>query len=113
MADDADGDDVGGAAEDVAEDVTESKPRGETAGSDTNTAVYEVPVEIYAVLGSADMQISQLLKMGRGAVVELDRKVGEPVNIMANGQLVARGEVVVVEDKLGVAMTEILKSNWS
>ena len=115
MADDTDGGDVDGVADDVAaaDDVTEAQPRGGTAGSDPNTAVYEVPVEIYAVLGSADMQISQLLKMGRGAVVELDRKVGEPVNIMANGQLVARGEVVVVEDKLGVAMTEILKSSWN
>ena len=57
------------------------------------------------------MQVSQLLKLGRGAVVELDRKVGEAIDIYVNNRLVARGEVVVVEDKLGVTMTEIVKSD--
>jgi flagellar motor switch protein FliN/FliY len=56
------------------------------------------------------MQVQQLLKLGRGAVVELDRKVGEPVDILVNNRLVARGEVVVVEDKIGVTMTEIIKA---
>jgi flagellar motor switch protein FliN/FliY len=56
------------------------------------------------------MQVQQLLKLGRGAVVELDRKVGEPVDIFVNNRLVARGEVVVVEDKVGVTMTEIIKA---
>jgi flagellar motor switch protein FliN/FliY len=55
------------------------------------------------------MQVSQLLKLGRGAVVELDRKVGEPVDIYVNNRLIARGEVVIVEDKIGVTMTEIIK----
>ena len=54
--------------------------------------------------------MQQLLKLGRGAVVELDRKVGEPVDILVNNRLVARGEVVVVEDKIGVTMTEIIKA---
>ena len=70
-------------------------------------AVYEIPVS--AVLGKANMQVSQLLKLGRGAVVELDRKVGEAIDIYVNNRLVARGEVVVVEDRLGVTMTEIIK----
>ena len=73
-------------------------------------AVYDVPVEVIAVLGRAIMPISQILKLGRGAVVELDRAVGEPIDIQANNRLVARGEVVVVEDRLGVSMTEIIKS---
>ena len=73
-------------------------------------AVYDVPVQVSAVLGRASMQVSQLLKLGRGAVVELDRKVGEAVDIYVNNRLVARGEVVVVEDRLGVTMTEIIKS---
>ena len=73
-------------------------------------AVYDIPVQVSAVLGKATMQVSQLLKLGRGAVVELDRKVGEAIDIYVNNRLVARGEVVVVEDRLGVTMTEIMKS---
>ena len=73
-------------------------------------AVYEIPVQVSAVLGKASMQVSQLLKLGRGAVVELDRKVGEAIDIYVNNRLVARGEVVVVEDRLGVTMTEIIKT---
>jgi flagellar motor switch protein FliN/FliY len=76
-------------------------------------AVYDIPVQISAVLGKANMQVSQLLKLGRGAVVELDRKVGEAIDIYVNNRLVARGEVVVVEDRLGVTMTEIIKSDRS
>ena len=76
-------------------------------------AVYEIPVQVSAVLGKANMQVSQLLKLGRGAVVELDRKVGEAIDIYVNNRLVARGEVVVVEDRLGVTMTEIIKMERS
>ena len=76
-------------------------------------AVYEIPVQVSAVLGKATMQVSQLLKLGRGAVVELDRKVGEAIDIYVNNRLVARGEVVVVEDRLGVTMTEIIKVDRS
>lgn len=76
-------------------------------------AVYDIPVQVAAVLGKSNMQVSQLLKLGRGAVVELDRKVGEAIDIYVNNRLVARGEVVVVEDKLGVTMTEIIKSDRS
>ncbi|WP_370151725.1 flagellar motor switch protein FliN [Ferrovibrio sp.] len=72
-------------------------------------AVFDIPVHVSAVLGKANMQVSQLLKLGRGAVVELDRKVGEAIDIYVNNRLVARGEVVVVEDRLGVTMTEIIK----
>ena len=76
-------------------------------------AVYEIPVRVSAVLGRASMQVNQLLKLGRGAVVELDRKVGEAIDIYVNNRLVARGEVVVVEDRLGVTMTEIIKTERS
>ena len=74
-------------------------------------AVYDIPVQLSAVLGKASMQVSQLLKLGRGAVVELDRKVGEAIDIYVNNKLVARGEVVVVEERLGITMTEIIKSD--
>lgn len=76
-------------------------------------AVYEVPVQISVVLGKTTMAVNQLLKLGRGAVIELDRKVGEPIDILVNNRLVARGEVVVVEDRIGVTMTEIIKAEKS
>ena len=84
---------------------------GAPQGARDLEAVYEIPVQVSAVLGKANMQVNQLLKLGRGAVVELDRKVGEAIDIYVNNRLVARGEVVVVEDKLGVTMTEIIKSD--
>jgi flagellar motor switch protein FliN/FliY len=98
------------------EDVTfkQFDDRGEgketSRGNQDLDAVYEVPVQVSAVLGRATMEVSQLLKLGRGAVVELDRKVGEAIDIYVNNRLVARGEVVVVEDRLGVTMTEIVKA---
>jgi flagellar motor switch protein FliN/FliY len=73
-------------------------------------AVYDIPVRVSAVLGKSSMQVNELLKLGRGAVVELDRKVGEAIDIYVNDRLVARGEVVVVDDRLGITMTEIIKT---
>ena len=76
-------------------------------------AVFDVPVQVSAVLGRARMDIGELLKLGPGAVLELDRKVGEAIDIYVNNRLVARGEVVLVEEKLGVTMTEIIKAERS
>src|SRR5271154_1311364 len=73
-------------------------------------AVFDVPVTVSAVLGKSGMEVSQLLKLGKGTIVELDRKVGEAIDIYVNDRLVARGEVVLVEDRLGVTMTEIIKA---
>jgi flagellar motor switch protein FliN len=73
-------------------------------------AVYDIPVTVQAILGKSAMEVSQLLKLGKGAVVQLDRKVGEAIDIYVNDRLVARGEVVLVEDRLGVTMTEIVKA---
>ncbi len=75
------------------------------------SAIYEVPVQVSAVLGRTSMPVSQLLKLSRGAVIELDRKVGESIDIYVNNRLVARGEVVVVDDHLGITMTEIIKTD--
>ena len=72
-------------------------------------AVFDVPVQVSAVLGRARREVGDLLKLGPGTVLELDRKVGEAIDIYVNNRLVARGEVVLVEDKLGVTMTEIIK----
>ena len=74
-------------------------------------AVFDVPVQVSAVLGRARMDVGDLLNLGPGTVLELDRKVGEAIDIYVNNRLVARGEVVLVEEKLGVTMTEIIKAD--
>jgi flagellar motor switch protein FliN/FliY len=94
----------------MADDTTEALGV-EADDNITLEAVSDIPVSISVVLGKTTMQVQQLLKLGRGAVVELDRKVGEPVDILVNNRMVARGEVVVVEDKIGVTMTEIIKTD--
>lgn len=75
--------------------------------------VYDVPVNISAVLGKTHIDVNSLLKLTSGSVLELDRKVGEAIDIYVNNRLVARGEVVVVDDRLGVTMTEIIKDGDS
>ena len=76
-------------------------------------AVYNIGVRVTAVLGKSTMPVGDLLKLGRNSIVELDRKVGEAIDIYVNNRLVARGEVVLVENRLGVTMTEIVKSDKS
>jgi len=85
----------------------------EIDNEDEHKALLDVPLEVTAVLGTANMKVSQLLKMGRGAVVQLERSVEEDIEIKANGNLIARGEVVVVEDHLAITMTKIYKTNVS
>ena len=72
--------------------------------------LYDVPVTVSAVLGHAKMQIADLLKIGPGSLLELDRRVGEAIDILVNNRLVARGEVVLVDERLGVTMTEIFRA---
>ncbi len=88
---------------------TDSEPV--SRGAADLEALFDVPVHVSAVLGRAHMPVGDLLKLAPGAVLELDRKVGEAIDIYVNNRLVARGEVVLVEDKLGVTMTEIIKSD--
>lgn len=73
-------------------------------------AVFDIPVHVSAILGKSHIEVSELLKLDEGSIIELDRKVGEAIDIYVNDRLVARGEVVVVEERLGVTMTEIIKS---
>jgi flagellar motor switch protein FliN/FliY len=86
---------------------------GATSGLKTGeqglAALYDVPVKVQAVLGRARMPIGDLLKLQIGTVVELDRRVGEPVDIFVNNRLIARGEVVIIESALGVTLTEIVR----
>jgi len=83
----------------------------ETNAAGELEAVFDVPVNISAVLGKTQMEVSTLLKLGKGTVIELDRKVGEAIDIFVNDRLVARGEVVLVEEQLGVTMTEIIQAD--
>ena len=71
--------------------------------------VFDVPVNIQAVLGRTNLEVSELLRLAPGSVLELDRRVGEAIDIYVNNRLVARGEIVLVDDRLGVTMTEIIK----
>jgi flagellar motor switch protein FliN/FliY len=73
-------------------------------------AVFDVPVRVSVILGRTRIPVASLLKMDVGTVVELDRQVGEAVEIFVNERLVARGEIVLVENRLGVTMTEIVKA---
>ena len=95
----------------VAEAGTADESPGDRAANDRLSAIYDIPVQLAAVLGKTSMPVNQLLRLGRGAVVELDRKVGEPIDIYVNNRLVARGEVLIVDDHLGITMTEIIKSD--
>jgi len=72
-------------------------------------AIQDVDVEVYAILGQPTMLVSQLLKIGRGAIIELDQSTSDPVEIRVNQQLIAYGEIVTVDDNLGVTITEIVK----
>jgi flagellar motor switch protein FliN len=92
----------------------ESNNADETAAAPSSgrnlDTILRIPVSVQVVLGSAMMPVSNLLKLGRGAVIPLDHRVGEPVDIIVNGRVIARGEIVVVEDdnsRLGVSLTEI------
>ncbi len=76
-------------------------------------ALYDIPVNITIVLGRAQIEVTDLLALEKGDVVELDRKVGEAIDLLVNNRLVARGEVVLVEGRLGITMTEIIKSEQS
>jgi len=96
------------------EDLSLAPDGGEpTRGAADLEAVFDVPVQVSAVLGRTRMDIGDLLRLGPGAVLELDRKVGEAIDIYINNRLVARGEVVLVEEKLGVTMTEMIRAERS
>jgi len=89
----------------------ESQAKAFKAGADIDIdAIGDIPVEISVVLGETNISVEQLLKLGEGAIIELNRKVGEPVELYVNQRCVAKGEVVVVEGKIGITMTEILKA---
>lgn len=74
-------------------------------------SILRIPVLVQVVLGSATMPVANLMKLGRGAIVSLDHRVGEPVDVMVNGRVIARGEIVIVEEensRFGVSLTEVV-----
>lgn len=74
-------------------------------------AVYDVPLQISAVLGRARMKVNQIVKLSRGSVIELDRKVGDAVDVFVNDRIVAKGEIVLVDNKIAITLTELVKVN--
>ncbi len=86
-------------------------PKAASGGLEGLEAVYDVPVKVQAVLGRARMPIGELLQLANGHIVELDRRVGEPVDIFVNNRLIARGEVVLIDSALGVTLTEIVRTD--
>src|ERR1700729_892146 len=101
------------------EEASSASPKGDAAsGPKEGAANYEtilkIPVTVQVVLGSTSMPVASLMKLGRGAVISLDQRVGEAVNIVVNGRVIARGEVVVVDEdssRFGVSLTEIVTSS--
>lgn len=79
--------------------------------ADSLSAVFDVNIKVQAVLGRSRMDISTLMRLRSGDVVELDRRVGEPVDILVNNRMIARGEVVLVDGRLGVTLTEVVKQD--
>jgi flagellar motor switch protein FliN/FliY len=84
----------------------------EEANSDIKLeAIYDIPVQVSVVLGRTSMPISEILKLNRGAVIELDRNVGEPIDVYVNGKLVAKGEIIIVENRIGITLTDVIRSD--
>ena len=103
--------DLNAADAQMADDIAYNEDENAARVAADLEAVFDVPVRVSAVLGRSKMEVGELLKLGPGTVLELDRRVGEAIDIYVNNRLVARGEVVLVEDKLGVTMTEIIKAD--
>lgn len=109
-------DDPGPAVSDSGQDLENHEPQfgsppsaaaGENASRPLDV-ILDIPLEISVELGRARMVINDLLQLGQGSVIELSKLAGEPLEIFVNGKLVARGEVVVVNEKFGVRVTDIV-----
>ncbi len=92
----------------TAQEMGSAEPEAQKSAADL-APVFDVPVNIQAVLGRTQLNVASLLRLTRGSVLELDRKVGEAIDVYVNDRLIARGEVVIVDERLGVTMTEIIK----
>lgn len=79
-----------------------------TLGGPNLDVILDIPVSISMEVGSADISIRNLLQLNQGSVVELDRLAGEPLDVLVNGTLIAHGEVVVVNEKFGIRLTDVI-----
>ena len=97
---------TGGTREDIAANLAHL-----LSAPDLNAdlSLFRIPVQVTAVIGRSVLLVSELLKLGRGAVIELDTKGGAPIDLYVNNRRIARGELIVNEDKLSISMTEVLK----
>jgi flagellar motor switch protein FliN/FliY len=98
------------AAENYSPDELENKSvSGDTGGADVNLElVLEVPVSVALQVGSAELPIRELVKLVSGSVIALDRESNESMDVLVNGKLIARGEIVVVDEQFGVRLTDVI-----
>lgn len=89
--------------------MAEQKRNGITADQQNLDLLMNVPLQITAELGRCKMAVAEILKLGTGSIVELDRLAGGPVDLLVNSKLVARGEVVAIDDNFGVRVTELIQ----
>lgn len=89
--------------------MMDQKKNGLTADSQNLDLLMNVPLQVTAELGKCKMAVADILKLGTGSIVELDRLAGGPVDLLVNSKLVARGEVVAIDDNFGVRVTELIQ----
>ena len=104
----------GGEAEEVdidamnLQELSDDKSTAQTAGNPELDVILDIPVSISMEVGSTSITIRNLLQLNQGSVIELDRLAGEPLDVLVNGTLIAHGEVVVVNEKFGIRMTDVI-----
>ncbi len=103
--------DIPAALSEVAEPQEQAAPVADAPAAAPLSALDHVPVRVEAVLGRTRIAVTDLLALSPGAVIELDRKVGEPVDILVSDRLIARGEVVLIDGLLGVTITQIVRAD--
>jgi flagellar motor switch protein FliN/FliY len=103
----ADGDGLDAVAAEF-DELTAGAPHGDGKGEVNLEAILDVPVTISMEIGRTRIAIRNLLQLNQGSVVELDRLAGEPMDVLVNGTLIAQGEVVVVNEKFGLRLTDII-----
>ncbi|MBC8718900.1 MULTISPECIES: flagellar motor switch protein FliN [Brucella/Ochrobactrum group] len=113
MSKKSEGEDMQHELNEAIEELQQDKPRAAkaSAAKPNLELIMGIPVDVQVVLGGTTMPVANLMKLGRGAVITLDKQIGDPVDIVVNGRVIARGEVIVLEDdssRFGVSLTEII-----
>jgi flagellar motor switch protein FliN/FliY len=113
VKDEGAGEGAGETAVEEKEEVVDEKGSAETAGEKSGEPasldlILDIPLAVTVELGRSKMLINDLLQLGQGSVIELTKLVGDPLEVLVNNKLVARGEVVVVNEKFGVRLTDIV-----